>query len=59
MKAEGSVIALNGVIYLQFKSVGSHSTPGRQKEGKDWKYQNKINLYGDTVTYQYLYCLFT
>ena len=28
------VIASNGVHFLQMKSVGSHSTSGREKEGK-------------------------
>ena len=32
MKAVGSVIASNGVPYLQMRSVGSHSTSGREKE---------------------------
>ena len=30
----GSVIALNGVPCLQMRSVGTHSTPGREKEEK-------------------------
>ena len=35
--AEGAVrpvIALNGVPFLQMRSVGSHSTSGKEKEGK-------------------------
>ena len=32
MKALRSVIASNGVPYLQMKSVGLHSTSGRRKE---------------------------
>ena len=34
MKAVRPVIASNGVPYPQMKSVGSHSTSGREKEGK-------------------------
>ena len=33
--AVGRVIASNGVPFLQMRSVGSHSTSGREKEGKD------------------------
>ena len=29
------VIASNGVPFLQMRSVGSHSTSGREKEGKN------------------------
>ena len=29
-----SVIASNGLPYLQLKSVGSHNTSGKEKEGK-------------------------
>ena len=35
MKSVRPVIASNGVSYLQMISVGSHSTPEREKEGKD------------------------
>ena len=31
------VITLNVVSYLQIRSVGSHSTSGREKEGKEGK----------------------
>ena len=34
MKAVRPVIAANGVPYLQMRSIGSHSTSGREKEGK-------------------------
>ena len=34
MKAVRSVIASNGVPYLQMTSVRSHSTSAREKEGK-------------------------
>ena len=33
MKAVWPLIASNGVPYLQMRSVGSHSTSGREKEG--------------------------
>ena len=33
MNAMRSVIASNGVTFLQMRSVGSHSTSGREKEG--------------------------
>ena len=33
MEAVQPVIASNGVFSLQIRSVGSHSTPGREKEG--------------------------
>jgi hypothetical protein len=33
MKAVRPVIASNGVFYLQTESVGSHRTPGNEKEG--------------------------
>ena len=33
MKAVRSVIALNGIPYLQVKSLRSHSTSGREKGG--------------------------
>jgi hypothetical protein len=33
MKAVPPVMSLNGVPYLQMRSVGSHSTSGREKEG--------------------------
>jgi hypothetical protein len=37
MKAVRPVITSNGVPYLQMRSVGSHSTSGREKEGKkEW-----------------------
>ena len=29
------VIASNGILYLQMRSVGSHNRSGRDKEGKD------------------------
>ena len=35
MKVMEPVIALNGVPYLQMRLVGSHSTSGREKKGKD------------------------
>ena len=35
IKAVRPVIASNGVPYLQMRSVGSHSTSGRKKEGND------------------------
>ena len=35
MKAVRPVIASNEVPYLQMRSVVSHSTPGREKKGKD------------------------
>ena len=34
MKAVRPVIVSNGVPSLQMNSVGSHSTPGMEKEGK-------------------------
>ena len=34
MKDVRSVNASNGVCYLQTRSIGSHSTSGREKEGK-------------------------
>ena len=33
MKVVRPVIASNGATFLQMRSVGSHSTPGREKEG--------------------------
>ena len=33
MKAVQPVIASNGVPFLQIRTVGSHSTSGREKEG--------------------------
>ena len=33
MKALRPVMASSGIIYLKMKSVGSHSTLGREKEG--------------------------
>jgi hypothetical protein len=33
MKTVRPVIALNGVPYLKMRSMGSHSTAGREKEG--------------------------
>ena len=35
MKAVQPVIVSDGVPYLQMRSVGSHSTPGMEMEGKD------------------------
>ena len=35
LKATRPVLVSNGVRYLQIKSVGSHSTSGRENEGKD------------------------
>ena len=35
MKAVRPVIASNGVPCLKMRSVGSHSTSGREKGGKD------------------------
>ena len=35
MKAVRPVIASNEVHYLQMISIGSHSRPAREKEGKD------------------------
>jgi hypothetical protein len=35
MKGLCDVIASNGVPFLQMRSVGSHSTSGREKEGKE------------------------
>ena len=37
MKAVWPDIVTNGVPQLQMMSVGSHSTSGRGKEGKDWE----------------------
>ena len=34
MKAEQPVIASDGVRYFQIRSVASHSTSGREKDGK-------------------------
>jgi hypothetical protein len=34
MKAVRTVFASNGVPYLQMRSVVSHNTSGREKEGK-------------------------
>ena len=34
MKSMRPVIASNGIPYLQMRSIGPHSTPGREKEGK-------------------------
>ena len=35
MKAVRPVIVSNGNPNLQMRSVGSHNTPGKEKEGKD------------------------
>ena len=35
MKAVQPAIASNGVPYFQRRSIGSHSTSGREMEGKD------------------------
>ena len=57
------VIASNGVPFLQMRSVGSHSTSGREKEGikermgdgmeykfYHLKFEREISAYGNTVT---------
>ena len=41
MKAERTVIASNGVPYLQIRSVGSHNTAAREKERKGKKRKEK------------------
>ena len=41
MKAVQPTIASNGVPYLQMKSVRSHSTSGREKEGKEERGKGK------------------
>ena len=46
MMAVKPVITLNVVSYLQIRSVGSHSTSGREKEGKEGKEgKDGINLH--------------
>jgi hypothetical protein len=39
------VIASNGVPFLQMKSVGSHSTSGREKEGKEGMHGGKAVIF--------------
>ena len=34
LKAMRIVVASNKILYLQMRSAGSHSTSGREKEGK-------------------------
>ena len=38
IKGARPVIISNAISCLQMKSVGSHSTSGREKEGKGWDY---------------------
>ena len=41
MKDVRPVISSNGVPFVQIKSVGSHSTSGREKEGKKEKIRKR------------------
>ena len=56
MRALRPVIASNGIPYLQMTSVGSHSTPGREREEKkeslgtgresdSFSYETSCNVY--------------
>ena len=45
MKAVQAVIASNGVPYFQMRSVGSYSTPGREKKGmNEGKYRPFVGV---------------
>ena len=45
-RAGRPIIASNGVHFLQIRSVGSHSTSGREKEGKDGV-PNRVGVVSD------------
>jgi hypothetical protein len=54
MKAVLLVIASNGVLYLQMKSVGSHSTSRREEEEK----KGRTRLRGCSVFFNIMFCYF-
>ena len=53
MKAVRPVIGSNGVSYIQMRSVGSHSTSGKErerdgegkKEERDWDNGQELRIY--------------
>ena len=51
MKAVRPVIASKAVPYLQMRSVGSHSTSGREKEGMERRTGSTLHFTEHVVTH--------
>ena len=45
MKALRPIIASNGVPYIQMTPLGSHSTSGSEKEGKNEKIEKLLSYF--------------